>query len=129
MLLWDAIQTFEQLEAFLLLRRDSSHDYTAADVAERLGISESAAAAVLDHLRRSSLIEARGGAPERFRYSPLNEHLGDETGSFAIGCEASSIEVIRLMSRKAVERLRTSAIEAFRDASLLRGQKPSYDTE
>lgn len=127
-LLSQDIQTFEQLEALLLLRTDPTTVWGVAEVGARLNVSDEIALEALESLATTGLVEATGSKASRgFRYSPANRTLDDITARLASAYEQSRFEVLRLMSRNAVDRLRSSAIRTFANAFILKGKKDKED--
>src|SRR5687767_13126853 len=116
-LLAQDVHTFEELEALLLLRGDPTTEWTADQVGAHLNISDEMALEALRQLSSSGLVAATG-TPSRpdFRYSPANRTLDEITGRLAAAYQESRFEILRLMSRNAVERLRSSAMRMFADA-------------
>lgn len=61
------------IEAMLLFRALSGQPLETRKVAERLYISEAAAAALVDQLRVARIVEPLEGAPPSYRYAPQPE--------------------------------------------------------
>jgi hypothetical protein len=113
------IDSYDQLEILLLLRRERS-DWTAEDLRSRVKVSLSQIEAALAALCSHGLVQAV--SPEKSHYIAVSRPDAlDETISRLAGIYASRpIEIIRLMSTNAIERVRTSALRAFVDAFVLR---------
>ena len=97
-LLFQDVQTFEQLESLLLLRGDPTTEWSAGDVGARLGMREDLAVEALEKLAATGLVAATGSAPAlRYRYSPASRTLDDTTGRLASAYESHRFEILRLM--------------------------------
>jgi hypothetical protein len=127
-LLFEHIHTFEQIETLLLLRNDPTRSWTASSLSERLKISQENAGETLEHLGRTSLVVVTGqAASAQFRYSPSNRALDETTTRLASAYEDARLEILRLMSSNAVERLRSSALRVFADSFVLKKKKDDGD--
>ncbi len=123
-LLFEHVHTFEQLETLLLLRKDPTRTWTAAAVSEALNIREDSAEEALVHLGRTDLVVVAGDPRSaQFRYSPSNRAMDETTSRLAQVYDDSRVEILRLMSSNAVERLRSSAIRRFADSFVLNKKK------
>jgi hypothetical protein len=123
-LLRDRVESFEAIEVLLLLRRCREQAWTPDAVARELSIEPAIAAEALDHLRRGNLLAARAdGATMLFNYHPGDASLEAAVQGLARAYDENRLEVIKLMSANAIERVRTSAMKAFADAFLLGGTK------
>jgi DNA-binding IscR family transcriptional regulator len=123
-LLHDHIESYEQLEILLLLRREIGEPWTAERISERLGISAALAADALGSLRSSRLVKALQGQPEtRYAYAPVRVALHETVNRLESDYASRPIEIIKLMSANAVERVRTGALRMFAEAFVLRKDK------
>ena len=114
------IDSYEQLELLLLLRREGS-EWTAQDLCPRLKISLPLTEAALSALHSRGLLQSSVG-PGAPYYRPMSRADGfDETMSRLASVYASQpIQIIRLMSANAIERVRTAALRTFVDAFVFR---------
>lgn len=127
MLLREHVETYEQLEALLLLQRDPKRTWSADAAGAALKISPEAAADALDHLSgRGLLAIAPSGSGRLFRYAPTRAHTDEAVERLAREYDQNRLEIIKLMSAYAIERLRTAAIRAFAGAFVL-GRKEDGD--
>jgi hypothetical protein len=118
------VDSFEQLETLLAFGRQPERARRVEELAGQLGISSEAAGEALGALcDRGFLI--RSGTPPEFRYAPQRAELGEAVLDLASAYETHRLEIVRIMSANAVERLRRGALNAFADAFLLR--KPKKD--
>lgn len=123
MLLYQDIHTFEELEALLLLRADPTIAWSVADLAGRLTIPDEIAREALAKLASTGLLDVTGMAPSlRFRYSPASRTLDETTARLAVAYEQSRFDVLNLISRNAVDRVRSSAMRMFANAFVLKSK-------
>lgn len=123
-LLFQDVHTFEQLEALLLLREDPTTEWSAAEVAARLGAPDEIAQEALDKLGGTGLVAVTGVAPGlRYRYSPSSRTLDETTAHLASAYQTNRFEIFRLISQNAVDRLRSSAARMFANAFILKSKK------
>lgn len=122
-LLRDHIESYEQLEILLLLRREVGKTWAAERIGERLGISASLAADALAALRSSRLVAAQDEPETRYAYAPEKAALEETVSRLASDYASARIEIIKLMSANAINRVRTGALRAFADAFVIRKDK------
>ncbi len=118
-LLRDHIESFEQLEILLLLHRRRGDTWTPDSVARALSMNMDPddAATALEDLCRSSLVDVRvDGAGRSYRYRQGAPNLEATIHALSEGYEEHRLEVIKLMNKNAIERVRTSAMRTFADA-------------
>lgn len=121
-LLRDCIESFEQLEILLLLHRMRGDAWTPESLAGELNLAPAAAADALDHLRRWNLTQVRAqGQRLLFRYHAATPSLESTIHALAETYEEHRVEVMKLMNKHAIERVRTSAMRAFADAFFVGG--------
>jgi len=123
-LLTEYVGTYDELEALLLLHRSRDRAWTPAEICEQLNLSPSLVDEALAELVSHGLLtrgESAAGAV--FSYAPSRETLGQAVDQLALAYEDRRIEVIRLMSRNAINRVRTQAIRAFADAFIVKKKK------
>lgn len=123
-LLHDRIETYEQLEILRLLHRNRVEKWTAHRIAEQLNLTATLVSSALDGLRANALVEART-VPNycALAYALAPAPLGETLGRLVELYEQQPIEIIKLMSTNAIERVRTAALRAFADAFVLRKDK------
>lgn len=123
-LLRERIESFEHLEALLLLHKHRDRPWAPQDVAERLNIQTPEVEAVLHHLRRNSLVDVRSeGEAALFIYRPEDPDLSNAVERLSRDYEDSRVEIMRLMSKNTIERLRTQTLRLFADAFVLGRKK------
>lgn len=126
-LLRDRVETFEQLKILLLLRQGADRAWTPESVAKKLNLPLASVGEALDHLCRRNLLDVRVGEQSLvFRYAPGTTDLDRAVTDLAEAQMKNEIEVMKVMSANAVERVRLSALRLFSDAFLIgnrRGRK------
>jgi hypothetical protein len=122
-LLRERVESFEQLEVLLLVRRRRDTSWTADGVATQLRIDPRVAEESLDQLCRSNLVDVTvGGQALHFRYDPGNAELEAAVDDLARAYADDTLAVMKTMNANAVERVRTSAMRTFANAFVL-GEK------
>lgn len=120
--LLENLESYEQLQALLLIAKAPDKDWTAKHVAEALRLSPASARAVLEHLSRRSLLKGRGAVDEMlFTYVPEQAAVVQRLVQI---CGSEPHVVMKWMNTHALERVRSEAIKTFADAFLLRKKKP-----
>ncbi|HZT03925.1 MAG TPA: hypothetical protein VFA39_16860 [Steroidobacteraceae bacterium] len=123
-LLHEHIETYEQLEVLLLLRRERYEEWTVAGLAARLRLREELVASALEGLRAGGLVTATAtAAAPRFAYRPASSGLDAATGRLDHEYAERPIRIIQLMSANAIDRVRTAALHTFADAFVLKKDK------
>jgi DNA-binding IscR family transcriptional regulator len=119
----DHIESHEQLEALLLLRNHSDW-WDAQRVASELGVSESIAEEALRHLSRQRLLSTVVGAKTvRFRYDPETPELDRAIERLDAAHVHQALEIVKLMTSNAIERLRAKAAITFADSFVSRSRR------
>jgi predicted ArsR family transcriptional regulator len=120
-LLNEHIESYEQLELLLLLRRERYEEWTVEGLAARLHVREELAEAALEGLEASGLVVATSAtSPPRFAYRPTSSGLDAAAGRLDREYAERPIRIIQLMSANAIERVRTAALHTFADAFVLK---------
>jgi DNA-binding transcriptional regulator LsrR (DeoR family) len=122
-LLHGHIESYEQLETLLLLRREHHEAWTTEGLAARLHVRAELVERALARLKASGLVEATGTAPTRFAYRPTSSGLDAAAGRLEREYAERPILIIQLMSANALGRLRTAALHTFADAFVLKKDK------
>ncbi|HEV2270780.1 MAG TPA: hypothetical protein VGR92_15105 [Steroidobacteraceae bacterium] len=119
-LLHEHIDTYEQLEILLLLRRERYEEWTIAALAARLHVRAELIGAALERLKSAGLVAALSAAGTvRFAYRPGSSGLDAAAGRLDREYAERPIRIIQLMSANAIERVRTAALHTFADAFVL----------
>jgi predicted ArsR family transcriptional regulator len=120
-LLHEHIESYEQLEVLLLLRRERHEQWTAAELAARLHIREELIGSALEGLESSGLVAASGAASgPGFAYRPTSSGIDAAADLLDREYAERPIRIIQLMSANAIERVRTAALHTFADAFVLK---------
>jgi hypothetical protein len=107
------IDSIAQLEALLLLHGGSPPEWTIAEVARRLYITEAQTAELLAHLSREALIVSVDAARSRFAYQPGSAELAHAVDRVAETYRTHLVPVTNLVHSKPRTRIRQFA-DAFR---------------
>jgi DNA-binding IclR family transcriptional regulator len=118
-LLHEHIESYEQLELLLLLRKQRDEEWTVEALTERLHISASLIIPALALLKASGLIATTSTAG-RFAYRPTSSDLDAAAARLEREYAERPIGIIQSMSANAIERVRTAALRTFADAFVLR---------
>jgi hypothetical protein len=119
-LLNEHIESYEQLEVLLLMRRERYEEWTVTGLAARLHVHAELIGSALEGLKAGGLVTAISAAPPRFAYRPTSSGLDAAAGRLDREYAERPIRIIQLMSTNAIERLRTAALHAFADAFVLK---------
>jgi len=123
-LLREHIETYEQLEVLLLLRRERDEKWTVAALAARLQVRDELIASALEGLETAGLAVVTGEASATFfTYRPATPGLDAAAGRLDREYAERPIRIIQLMSANAIERVRTSALQTFADAFVLKKKR------
>ena len=95
-----SIPSVPYLEAILLLRNESAVPWDAARLAQRLYLSERAAAELLQQLHEQNVVQADTEASLHYRYSPSSDALREMIGRLADTYAAHLVEVTHLIHSK-----------------------------
>jgi len=123
-LLADGVASLEGLEVLLLLRKERVRAWPLDEIARRLSIPQSSIEPALEEPVRYGLIEhERSSAGEIWRFAPRTPELDALVDRLASIYEDRRLEVMRLLSAHAMERIRNSAARAFADAFVIGRKK------
>lgn len=124
-LLRERIESFEQLEVLLLLRREGDQSWTAEAIGERLNLSPAAVVEALEHLCRVSLASKQhGNSAPMFRYGGGALGLDSSVDRLATLHADERLLIMGTLNSNAIERVRNLAVRRFADAFVIkRGKK------
>jgi DNA-binding IclR family transcriptional regulator len=123
-LLRDGVASLEGLEVLLLLRRERTRAWPLDEIARRLSIPPSSIEpALADPVRYGLLGHERSGGSECWRFAPRTAGLDALVDRLASIYDDRRLEVMRLLSAHAMERIRNSAARAFADAFVIGRKK------
>ena len=120
-LLREHIESYEQLEVLLLLRRERQEKLTIAELTARLHIREELIGSALDGLEAGGLVVTTGTPAERrFAYRPVSSGIDAAAGRLEREYAERPVRIIQLMSANAIDRVRSAALHTFADAFVLK---------
>lgn len=122
-LLRDVVESYEQLETLLGMATRPGDVWDAAEVARRSRLPLDDAEEVLGKLAAAGLLQRTEGGG-RYRYAPSDAAVAGVVERLAGLYATRPLEVVKVMSGNAIERLRTAAMRTFSDAFLLRRKPP-----
>lgn len=126
-LLHEHIESYEQLEVLLLLRRERHEEWTNTGLAARLHVREGLIGSALEGLERAGLVAVTGpAAAPHFAYRPVSSGLDTAADRLDREYAQRPLRIIQLMSANAIERLRTAALHTFADAFVLNKKKDNH---
>lgn len=120
--LFEYVESYEDLQLVVFLRRQRERDWTAPGIATELGLPEGACLSTLDGLRERGLVEA-GALPGTFRYAPSSLELAARLAQLDELYRSQRLTVVMLMSVNAIERIRIATMHRLVDTLRLRDKK------
>jgi hypothetical protein len=121
--LHDAIESYEQLELLLLLKREPAQHWSLQSLSARLRISSSLIEAALPALLATKLLQSDTTCPEvHYSYAQASDALDATVTRLERLYAEQPILIVKLMSANAIERVRTAALHTFADAFILRSR-------
>lgn len=112
------VTSYEELSTLFALHGAPDVLFTAEDVATSLGIDVEESRTALSCLSRAGLARQSG---EGFRY--LSGALSANVDLLAEAYARDRMSIVAIMSKQAVERLRTAAARLFAEAFVVKGRK------
>jgi hypothetical protein len=120
-LLENRVDSIEALEALLLLRRNVGQALGAEAIAQGLRLPPQHLEDALRRLEHGGLIQREEQAGSAvYTYNPKNEHLAEVVDRLAETYADSPVEIVRVLSVRALERVRAEAAKLFADAFVVR---------
>ena len=111
------VESYEQLEVLLLLGRSHKREWSVDDVAGQLHLAAAAGSEVLEYLCGAGLLtrcqDPRG---DRFRWHPDSSTVLDRLSQ---AYRDDRVGLMSLMTKNALDRVRTAALRSFARAFLL----------
>lgn len=95
-----SIPSVPYLEAMLLLRNETDAPWNSARLAQRLYLSEKAAAALLSELHDAGAIVADARMPDCFTFSPVSDSLREMIDKVADAYSSHLVDVTHLIHSK-----------------------------
>lgn len=119
-LLFEHIESYEQLEILLLLQQNRGADWTAARLCGHLKISDEMVAESLTVLQNGGLVIRRTElAPIAYAYAPVSLALEETVSRLAAAYSQRPLSIIRLMSSNAIQRVRNGSMRALAESFVL----------
>jgi hypothetical protein len=114
------IESYEELETLLLLRREPQASWSPDAVGARLNVDRERALETLVHLADARLLRVRHSAPDHpYCYDPADPADDRIVEQLEQAMKNRRLDLIKLMNANAMTRMRTRAIRAFADAFLI----------
>jgi hypothetical protein len=117
--LFDHVESYEELELVVLLRRQRERDWSASEAASELRLTTHAALAGLEALEQRGLV-VKGALAGSFRYAPCSLEAAARLAQLDEFYRSQRLSVVMLMSVNAIERLRVATLHRFADTLRLR---------
>jgi len=111
--LFEHIHSFEELEIVVLLNRDVTQRWTEESIAGQLKIAVNLVADALKAVRNRGIVETFTESGTVFHVISANYKA--ELSEVAAVYERHRLEIVMLMGRNAIERVRTGAVRTFAD--------------
>lgn len=120
--LFEHVESYEELELVVFLRRQRERDWTAEEAGAKLGLSTSACVSALEALEQHGVV-VKGATPGSFRYEPYSMEAAARLAQLDAFYRNQRLAVVMLMSVNAIERLRVATLHRFADTLRLRDRK------
>lgn len=117
----ERVHSIEQLEILLVLHEGSGRDWTAAEIAEMLNMSEKLAESALAHLEAQALVSRLPASS--WRFSPASPQLAGDVDAVAATYREARVACLVLLSKLAMERVRNASLHVFASAFLLKNDR------
>ena len=91
------IPSVPHLEALLLMRSESAHQWGINELAKRLFISEQVTRGILEHLLTAGVVKESGEDSSVYQYFPSSDELKDLIDNLALTYSSCLIEVTNLI--------------------------------
>lgn len=116
-LLHHRVGSLEELEVLLLLKRTRERRWAIFEIARELGLPDSIVDTTLASLRSHDFAASERGS--EWSYQPRTAELAGLVDRLAVVYVERRLEVMRILSARALERVRDSAARAFADAFVI----------
>jgi len=123
------IQSLEQLEVLIAIQRQPKKAWTPEDVAAVVGLPVGIMEESLDGLIAAGLarhLSSASGSPT-YCYEPRTPSMGRAVAGLARAYASNRLDIMRLMSTLAIERVRSEAANLFADAFIIQRKKEPGD--
>lgn len=120
--LFEHVESYEELELVVLLRRQRERDWSPEQAATELRLPAGSCLAGFEGLEQRGIV-AKGALSGTFRYAPCSVELAARLAQVDECYRNQRLAVVMLMSVNAIERLRVATLHRFADTLRLRDQK------
>jgi hypothetical protein len=122
--LFDYVETYEELQVLACLGVGRELWWEPEDVTRDCGVERSATLTALQRLTASGLLMKQGSEPN-FKYRLHDDFLGRSYifDRLALEYRQHRLQLIEVMTRNAIERVRASAVRTFAECFRIRGPK------
>jgi hypothetical protein len=109
------IRSVEDLYLLVAMAQTRDRWWDAASAAQELGVGRSAAAGVLEHLARHSLLDIRVTDDVRYQFRPVTPEIREAVMTCAAAYNADPVPIVRALTAA-----RQRNLQAFADAFRIR---------
>jgi hypothetical protein len=109
------LDSMEQVQVLLLLRREPARDWAVNDIAAEVRVSPEQVAADLAILHRNQLLALAPGEPKSYRYAPATAALRAGVDNLEIAYNTRPVTLVRALYDRPAR-----SIQSFADAFRLR---------
>ncbi len=117
-LLQQRVGSLEELEVLLLLRRTREREWEVFEIARALGLPDAIVDTTVTTLRSHDFL-VTSSPPGRYRYATRPAEVAAVVDRLATVYDERRLEVMRVLSARALERVRSSAARAFAEAFVI----------
>lgn len=120
----DYVESYEELKALICLGTARQTWRTAESLATECQVNEEATLAALERLAHVGVLTRRG-APSALEYRIHDDFQGrgDLFDRLAVEYRQNSLQLIEVMTKNAIDRVRASALRTFADSFRIRGSR------
>ena len=129
-LLREAACTYEALEVIQLLQADPTCSWTAQEASAKLKFPAGPTAHALERLAIAGVLSRQGRAAEpAYAFAPKDQSTAQTLRRLAECYREQRLDIVRLLSAGALERVRSAALHRFADAFHPERRPKSRDDE
>jgi hypothetical protein len=118
-LLSECIGSFDELQLLLLVSGARERRFTLDELAAGVGVGVETAAEAVGCLVAVGLVERCEGAPPAWRYAPRDPERAAAVDRLEAAYRENPAGIIRTLSTRSIDRVRTAALRTFADAFVL----------
>jgi hypothetical protein len=120
------VDSFDKLQALLLLAKEPAREWTVRELSQQLALDHALVVAALDALGDSGLVRAHASEPVTFRFEPGSPELAQAVEALVALHHQDCFWVMNVITRRAIDRLRGATAAYF---SGMRSRKAIADDE